>query len=116
MFHEPDFFRDMQNSNGEFAHGNRIEKLKKNLWGGKSADHDYIMALLIYVQGLGYKDKGSDPCMFLKLGKKGLTIVAVSVDDFLVNATGEGDIDNFYKPLTDMYQVKRIGNPPNFLC
>lgn len=115
MLHHPVFVRDMPNSNGAHVHGDSLGQFRKNLWGGKSSGHDYIMALITFLQKHGFKPTDGDPCLLATTGKIGPTLVAVTVDELLVIAPAEGDIDGFNKILTSKYQVKRLGKRQEFL-
>lgn len=44
-----------------------------------------------------------------------ITMVAITVDDFLVLINTKTSVDTFYKTLAQKYSVKSLGRPSNFL-
>lgn len=115
MFQHPVYVKEIPLSDGTFRHGKRIGHLIKNLWGGKSAGHDYIMALFAHLKAHGYTATDGDPCLFTKAASAGPVLVAITVDDFLVTAPHTEQIAEFHKVLVQKYKVKRMGKPREFL-
>lgn len=115
QYSKPIYVKGTPYSNGQYPHAKRIGLLKRNLWGGKSAGHYYINGLFAYMRSANFSASTVDTCLLYRNDSKGRILVAVTVDDFLVIATAQSLIDDFYDFLTRKYTVKRLGRPTLFL-
>lgn len=111
----PIFVRELPNWQGQYQYGNATGLLMRNLWGGRSAGHNYIHALFAHLRKHKFIPSDMDTCLFTKQDKVGTTAVAVTVDDFLVIADQPVLIDAFHDILALKYTVKRMGMPTEFL-
>lgn len=57
----------------------------------------------------------SDPCLFTKKNGPHQTIIAITINDFLVCASSTKLIDELYHTLSKKYSVKRLGKPTKYL-
>lgn len=99
MHHRPIYVRRLRTTPGENTQCSQTGVLKRNLWGGKSAGHDYIQALFKFLKTHDYKPAVTDPCLFVRKAARDTTIVAITVDDLLVIANRPQLLDDFYTML-----------------
>lgn len=88
----------MANRTGFYAKDNLTGRLRRNLWGGKSAGHDYIQVLLQLLHKQAWKPSKIDPCMFGKDRAEETILLTITVDGFLVVSYKQTAIDLLHTP------------------
>lgn len=107
----PIYVREIPRSTRRFNHGKAVGRHIINLWGGKSAGHDYNEALFRHLRTHKYQYTDPDPCLFHDINLADPTLIAVTVDDLLVVAPTMDKIDAFYEILSKKYKLKLLGRP-----
>lgn len=72
------------------------------------------------LQSMGFQPLADDPCVYTRWGtdggNPGLTIMMVYVDDFIIAAPSEAEIDDIIKQLNVDFLLKDLGEPKQFLA
>ena len=85
----------------------QVWHLKKGLYGLKQAGRNWHKELVMSLNEMDFKKADADPCVFIN--KKADMFLLVYVDDLLVCAKTEGDIENFKKRLSQCYDISDLG-------
>lgn len=93
---KPLFVGKMTKFNWTYAHPHhRIGKLLLNLYGTKNPWYIYMEGLDAHLQSHGYTPSEADPFLYHKEVPNGLILIATTVDDFLITASTDKDIEAF---------------------
>lgn len=111
----PIYVKRYPNFDGSFIQPTTTGILKKNFWGTKQAGNIYYQGLEEFLKQHEYEPTKTDPCLFIKASNHDFTIVALTVDDFIVSSTKSTLITDLYNTLTLKYNIKRLGLPTNYL-
>lgn len=115
-FAKPVYIRQPRRFDGTLTHPDRpIGRLKLNLYGSKPACNIYHQGLDKHLQAHGYYPTEADPCLYTKTTSSGCVLIAVTIDDFLVTAPAQSDIDQFATVLRIKYTVKDLRTPTRYL-
>ena len=96
--------------------GSAYFKLGRFLYGLKNAPFKFYMYMNKILQEMGFKQSVSDDCLYTRLTGSYLTIVAVHVDDLLVAAPLDSDLQQFKKELSERFEVStQEGNNFSYL-
>ena len=76
--------------------GGTIARLKRNLYGSKSAPKLWYNCLYEFIIELGFKSVAGHPCLFIRVttvaGKNIIVVIGIFVDDLLVTGNSEDEI------------------------
>lgn len=115
-FENPVYVRQPRKFDGSLQHPDKpIGKLKLNLYGSKPACHIYHAGLDTHLQKHQYYPTEADPCLYAKTNLKGTTLIAITIDDFLVTAPKQQYISEFEKIMRMKYKIKNLGAPTRYL-
>ena len=86
---------------------NKVCKLKKSIYGLKQASRQWFQKLAAFLNSRDYQQSKSDPSLFVKQSSSYITILAVYVDDILLNGSNSTEIDSIKRHL-EMSSLLRI--------
>ena len=86
-------------------------KLKKSLYGLKQSPRCWNRAFYQSMEALGFCQSKADPCIFIKWSTDGniQTIIAVYVDDLIIAAVNEMEMNLIKSSLKDNFKMKDMG-------
>lgn len=84
----------------------RVCKLNRSLYGLKQASRCWNKRFTEFISKFEFKVCESDPCVFVRDGSEGLTILAICVDDGLIAAENEGAILPVIEHLRKEFEIK----------
>ena len=87
----------------------RCCKLKKTLYGLKQSAARWYESISEYLVSLGFKISKFDKCLFYRRNGDIFTAISLYVDDKLMFATLQVDIDDTKFKIADRYQAKDLG-------
>ena len=91
-------------------------RLLKSLYGLKQAGRCWNRNLDAYLRTLNFKPAKSDPCIYSKKSADSGTVhIGLFVDDCLVIADTDSQLDHLFADLQKQYSVKDLGKPTQFL-
>ena len=114
---KPIYIRQHPRFDGTLKHNCKSGILQRNLYGTPPASNIYFSALVKHLHAHHFTQCQTDPCLFAKtIESTGeTTLVAVSMDDFLVTASNQKLITDLYNHLATKYTIKRLGEPQTYL-
>ena len=80
-------------------------KLKKSLYGLKQPPRCWNKAFQEYME---LSQSGADPCVYIRVGDT-ITVVAVYMDDLILIAGTQGEMQDVKKNLADRFKMKDMG-------
>ena len=85
-------------------------KLKKSIYGLKQSPRCWNEKFCEHMKLLGFKERGADPCIFIRENeKKKLEIIAVYVDDLILVAETSEEIQQMKECLSNTFKLKDMG-------
>ena len=91
-----------------------VYKLKKDLYGLKQAPYAWHDKLTKYLQNTSFKQSVVDVFVFTRIGPKGVVVVVIYVDDFIIIGD-ECLLTNVKKDLASEFEMKDLGELRYFL-
>ena len=89
---------------------NLVCKLKKSLYGLKQSPRCWNMKFNQHMNVLGFIQSSADPCIFIRVNKKGkLEIVAVYVDDLILITETQEEMLQMQELLKNTFKMKDLG-------
>lgn len=85
---------------------NRVCKLRKSLYGLKQASRCWNKKFRGVIERIGFMTCQTDQCVFIRRINNKVIIIALHVDDGLVAANDDGDIDMVAKLLSRHFEMK----------
>ena len=89
----------------------KVYKLKKSLYGLKQAARQWNIAWRGMMQTLNFKQLISDACVYVRHSGNCWTALAIYVDDIVVTATHEEEINQLFDELKSKWDIKDLGTP-----
>ena len=83
-------------------------KLQKSLYGLKQSPRCWNIALREKLEKLGFAQISADPCIFVKKGET-LVIIAVHVDDLIILAENDAEMEEIKKILKAEFKMTDLG-------
>lgn len=106
----------MQKFDGTFDDPSKtVGILVLNLYDSKPACFIYTPGLDQHIRCHGYIQSKAEPCLYYKNIESGQITVSVTVDDFVITAPTDDDIDSFIEVLKLKYEVKDLGDQSMYL-
>lgn len=113
---KPVFVRQMTKIYGTYRHpAHGIGKLLLNLYGTKHSCYIYLEGLDTHLHDNGYIPSEADPCLYHKEVTNGRILIATTVEEFLVTAPTNEDIDTFKHTFATKYRITDLGQPSKFI-
>lgn len=98
-----------------FKNGDKVFRLRKSLYGLKQAARSWNSKLNKSLSLNGFTQSESDDCLFVrKVGSQRIYIVC-HVDDMIFASTSNALIDETYKKLSSIFEMKDLGEVHDFL-
>ena len=88
-------------------------KLKKSLYGLKQSSRCWNQALHKHLCNVGFIQNSSDPCIYTS--KDGKNILAIYVDDIILAAQSQDDMDYMKRDISSKFDLKDLGELRYFL-
>ena len=88
---------------------NLVCKLHKSLYGLKQSGRNWNIVLSKFFQDSGYSQSKADPCFYYKLENNSEIYIVVWVDDIVVAANTNRNLDNIKDKLKDEFRMKDLG-------
>ena len=82
-------------------------KLKKSIYGLKQSPRCWNRAFCEHLVSIGFKQSGADPCVYIKKSEL-LTIIAVYVDDLILIAKTETEMQKVKENLAIQFKMKDL--------
>ncbi|GBM22853.1 Retrovirus-related Pol polyprotein from transposon TNT 1-94 [Araneus ventricosus] len=114
LYRELDQTIYMQQPEGYKDRTERVCKLKRSLYGLKQAPHCWNKCFGQFLLKLSFKASDANPCLYDKEVNGRKLLIMLYLDDGLVSATNQEDLDNFLKELKTRFKVY-IGEVSCFL-
>lgn len=93
----------------EYAHGNKVCRLKKAIYGLKQASRQWNKKMDSSLKEIGFIQSKPDPCVYYKLDGQKKTFVGVYVDDFMI-LSNDALVKRFLKSeLQRRFHMKDLG-------
>ena len=80
-------------------------RLKKALYGLKQASRQWHQLVRQFLMSLGFEQLRTDSCIFIKRDGDNVMIVVLYVDDMVIAATFQDEIEQFVKLLSDRFTI-----------
>lgn len=93
----------------------KVSVLAQNIYGTPDASRIYADGLHVLLISQRYKKSQADPCMFTLVDEHGLTILTITIDDFLVAVESETAYAAVMATLRERYVVKDLGTVSKIL-
>jgi hypothetical protein len=90
-----------------------IRILQKALYGLRRAPKAWNSTFTEWVTSVGFKPTASDPCLFVHNSRP--TMLVIYVDDLLVAAATEEDLEHVQGLMEERFRMRRMGVPQYFL-
>lgn len=90
-------------------------KLQKSIYGLRQSARCWNKALHAALLDIGFKQRGSDPCLYVFNSSGVVIYLLVYVDDFLMACTEEAEIDRVFVKLREKFDITSLGNVRYFL-
>ena len=85
-------------------------KLKKSLYGLKQSPRCWNRKFTQHMKSLGFHESNADPCVFIRVNKrKKVEIIAVYVDDLILIAETQEEMQQMKQSLSDTFKMKDLG-------
>lgn len=84
----------------------RVCKLKRSLYGLKQAPRCWNQRFGQFIEKLGFKPSNADPCLYFNNVNGRKMILALYVDDGLVAASDQQELDEFLSKLKDEFKIR----------
>lgn len=92
----------------------RVCRLKRSLYGLKQAPRCWNRRFIQFMKKTGLKSSTADPCLFYRNKGKNSLYVVIYVDDGLVMASNEEEVQEFLQQLEKEFKIS-LGSLKNFL-
>lgn len=93
-----------------FADGsNNVCKLIKSLYGLKQAPRCWNETCTNFFLSQGLKESEADPCLYFRKSDGRKLLIALYVDDGIIAATHQEDIDTFLQAMSNQFDITRCG-------
>lgn len=116
---KPVLIKQLPKFDGTLRHpGKPAGVLMRNIYGTPSGGYYYLKGAEACLKAQGFNQSNDDPCLFAKFeGPDAFTILALTIDDFLIVATHKERIDDLFQALNAKYKehVKRLDPPSQYL-
>lgn len=86
----------------------RICKLVKSLYGLKQASRCWNECFTAFIEDFGFRACESDSCIFIRERGGKRMLLAIYVDDGLIAATSESEIEPVIRHLSERFKVKQL--------
>lgn len=83
----------------------KVCKLNKSLYGLKQAPRCWNQRFTSFLLGLGFKRSEADPCLFIRQRGEHKTFFLMYVDDGLIAATDEGELQQLMQDLKSEFKI-----------
>ena len=84
-------------------------KLRKSIYGLKQSPRCWNEKLCNHLKSLGFKESGTDPCVFIQSEQNNMKIIAVYVDDLILIAKTSNEIQQMKEGLSNTFKMKDMG-------
>lgn len=84
----------------------KVCKLLKSLYGLKQASRCWNHTFTNFIKGFGFKSSDADPCVFVRSIDNKKVILAIYVDDGLVAAESDSEIDIILHEMQKSFEIK----------
>jgi hypothetical protein len=85
----------------------RVCRLVKSLYGLKQAPRCWNVTFTIFLKSHGLEESDADPCLFVKKASDRKLVIVLYVDDGLVAATHQEDIEEFFAAMSFKFTLTR---------
>jgi hypothetical protein len=92
-----------------------VFKINKAIYGLKQASRQWFKRFHDFIHRQGFHQSEVDPCLYTKHTSKGITLVAIYVDDLLIASNSSYDSIELQAALSAEFQMKHLGSPTRFL-
>lgn len=93
----------------------KVCRLNKALYGLKQSSRCWYKKMQDTLVSFGFETNSLEPCIFQKLTKKGMVIVALWVDDILLLSNDSEACADVKQKLCKTFETKDLGTPKTFL-
>ena len=93
---------------------NLVCKLRKSIYALKQSPHCWNQKLCDHLKSLGFKESGTDSCIFVKNESSTLKIIAVC-DDLILIAKSLSEIQTMKDSLSKIFKMKDIRRTSSLL-
>ena len=83
-------------------------KLRKSLHGMKQSPRCWNTAFREHMESIHFKQSTADPCVFIQTKERGVTIVAVYVDDLIIITKTAEQMEEVKRNLTARFKMKDL--------
>ena len=98
----------------ELGKEDMVCKLKKSLYGLKQSPRCWNQTFRELMESLNFQQSHADPCIFIKRSEPSdadkLTVIAICVDDLIIIATTEGEMNQIKSNLSKHFKMKDLGS------
>ncbi|KAJ1525562.1 hypothetical protein ONE63_010366 [Megalurothrips usitatus] len=105
---QPEGFTEQQ------SHG-KVCKLQKAMYGLKQAARSWYWKIDKVLKPLGFKNLPDEPCVYHRVRKDSVIMLALYVDDFYVIYNSVNDKNDLVKALDSEFEIKDLGEAKNCL-
>lgn len=97
------------------GHESKVCLLKKAIYGLKQSSRVWNKKLHAALVEIGYKRSEHEPCVYSKVSEKGIVIVAVYVDDFVIFSSDETEKGKLKDEVMSRFKSSDLGEASNCL-
>ena len=84
-------------------------QLRKSIYGLKQSPRCWNKELQEYLTSIGFVQSTADPCVFIRVEGKSVTVIAVYVDDLILITAMSEDMTKLKKSLESRFKMKDMG-------
>ena len=89
-------------------------KINKAIYGLKQASRQWFKRFHDFIHRQGFHQSEVDPCLYTKHTSKGITLVAIYVDDLLIASNSSYDSIELQAALSAEFQMKHLRSLTRF--
>ena len=93
----------------------KVWRLVKSLYGLKQSPREWNENINAHLLENGYKRMIADRCIYIKRSKRGITIIALYVDDLIIASSNASLITSTKKMFTEKYNMSDLGKIKHIL-
>lgn len=112
---EPVYIREPPRAGGPLKHGGTTFILEFNLYGNPSGTYYYLEKSFGHMKRRGLRHNAHNVCLVKLVTKSDALIASIAVDDFLVAASTQAAMGEFFEFLNANFRVKGLGRPKMYL-
>jgi hypothetical protein len=101
----------MRQSNSFDDGSGRVCQLKRTLYGLKQSGREWNAEFDLKMRGRGYNRLRADPCVYTRSDKDNIRIVTIWVDDLLLFANSEDNINEIKNDIRSEWETTDMGDP-----